>query len=80
MESLDITIKLPLTLEYNQLYIELSSCEMEAAAIIYFRSIRCIAAVFERHERLCSGNDFLCCYPDGGPISSFHKTALELNI
>lgn len=39
MESLGITIKLPLTLEYNQLCIKLSSCDVKAAAITYLRNI-----------------------------------------
>lgn len=77
MESLDITIKLPLTLEYNQLYIKLSSCDTEAAAIIYLRSIRHIAGAFERCESLYSSNYFLCNLPEGIPISNFHKTALK---
>lgn len=79
MESQDITMKLPLALEYNQLCIRLSSCEMDAAAIIYFRSIRHIAGVFERHECLYSSNNFLCCFPDGVPISNAHRTALKLH-
>lgn len=39
MESLDISIKLSLTLEYNQLCIKLSSCDVETVAIIYLSSI-----------------------------------------
>lgn len=39
MESLDITVKLPLTLEYNQLYIKLSNGDVETTAIIYLRSV-----------------------------------------
>jgi len=39
MESLDISIKLPLTLVCNQLYIKLYSCDVETAAIIYVRSL-----------------------------------------
>lgn len=38
MESLDIPIKLPLILEYDQLCIKLSSCDV-SAPIIYLRSV-----------------------------------------
>lgn len=39
MESLDTTIKLPLTLEYDQLCIKLSSCDVKSVPIICLRSI-----------------------------------------
>lgn len=55
-ESLDITIKLPLTLEYNQLCIKLSSCDVEWGPIIYLRSIT--QKTFERLESLFRNN---CC-------------------
>lgn len=53
MESLDITIKLPLTLEYDQLCIKLSSCDVKSAPIIYLRSItQCAEDVWEAWEPL----------------------------
>lgn len=38
MESLGIAIKLPLTLEYNQVCIKLSNCDVKSTPIIYLRT------------------------------------------
>lgn len=74
-DSLDITIKLPLTLEYNQLCIKLSSCDVESTPIIYLRSIT--QRTFERLQSLFRSNCCLSSLFDDGPISNFHKNAPE---
>lgn len=75
MESLDITIKLPLTLEYNQLCIKLSSCDVKSTPIIYLKSVT--QRTFERLESLFRNNCCLSSLFEDGPISNFHNTAPE---